>query len=73
MNVSWTEEANILSIFLGGEVEQTVEVQPGLFLDLDKEGRIVGLETHDAAHFLEAAKCSEGVTVASPKRIAAKT
>ena len=71
MNVLWTEEANILSIHLGGEVERTIEVKPGLFLDLDKEGRVVGLETHDAKGFLEEAKQDEGVALTLPSDIAA--
>lgn len=64
MTVLWTQEANILSVFLGGEIEDTVEVRPGLFLDLDAEGRVVGFETHDAAALLEQAKTNEGFEVA---------
>lgn len=42
------------------------EVKPGLFLDLDKEGRVIGLETHDAKGFLEEAKRDEGAVLTLP-------
>ena len=71
MNILWTEEANILSIHMGGEVKQTIEVRPGLFLDLNKERRIVGLETCNAQDLLEEAKRDEGATVALPNETAA--
>ena len=66
MTILWTQEANILSVHLSEEVEETVEVRPGLFLDLDGEGRVVGFETHDAAALLAQAKQDEGFTVSLP-------
>ena len=61
MTVLYTKDANILSIFLGGEVHETVEHRPGLFLDLDEAGRVVGVESHDAEAFLKEAQGGAGV------------
>ena len=61
MTVLYTKDANILTIFLGGEVHETVEHQPGLFLDLDDSGKVIGVETHDAEAFLAEAQCESGV------------
>ena len=61
MTVLYTKDANILTIFLGGEVAETVEHRPGLFLDLDAAGKVVGVESHDAAAFLKEAQGDDGL------------
>ncbi len=61
MTVLYTKDANILTIFLGGEVHETVEHRPGLFLDLDPSGKVVGVESHDAVAFLAEAQRDSGL------------
>lgn len=62
MTVLYTKESNMLTIFFGSsEIEESVEHEPGLWLDLDKEGNVVGIEAHDATAFLERATSSEGL------------
>ncbi len=68
MTILYTKESNMLTIFFGSsEVEESVEHEPGLWLDLDKEGNVVGIEVHDALSFLERAASSEGLEV--PEKI----
>lgn len=58
----------MLTIFFGSsEVEESVEHESGLWLDLDKEGNVIGVEAHDALSFLEKAASSEGLEL--PQRV----
>jgi uncharacterized protein YuzE len=67
MTILYTKEANILSIHLEGEVEETIEFEEGLFLDLAKDGRVIGIETHNAKVFLEQASSADGLEI--PNRV----
>lgn len=40
-------------IFSGAPIEESDEDKPGLILDYDKEGRIVGLEVLDASKHMD--------------------
>jgi uncharacterized protein YuzE len=61
MTILYTKDANMLSIHLGGEVAETVQFEEGLYLDLDSNGQVIGIETHDAKGFLEKAASTDGV------------
>ena len=61
MKILYTKDSNILSIHLAGDVEETIEFQEGLYLDVDKDGQVVGIETHDAQAFLEQASLADGI------------
>lgn len=63
MKIYYTKDAGILSIFLGGEVCETIEYRPGLYLDLDAQGNVVGVETHDPEAFLAMAAGADGITL----------
>jgi uncharacterized protein YuzE len=65
MTILYTKDSNILSIHLEGEVAETIEVEEGLYLDLDKDGRVIGLETHNAQTFLEQAASADGIEIPS--------
>jgi uncharacterized protein YuzE len=68
MTILYTKESNMLTLFFGSsEVEESIEHEPGLWLDLDKDGRVIGIEAHDAAGFLERAATSEGLEL--PEKI----
>lgn len=62
MTILYTKESNMLTIFFNSSaVEESVEHEPGLWLDLDKEGKVIGVEAHDALSFLERAASSDGL------------
>jgi uncharacterized protein YuzE len=68
MTILYTKESNMLTIFFGSaEVQESIEHEPGLWLDLDKDGNVIGVEAHDAAGFLERAASSEGLEL--PEKI----
>ncbi len=54
MKVSYDGAEDVLYIELrDGRVIETEEFRPGLFVDLDDEGRIVGIELVDASEHVE--------------------
>jgi uncharacterized protein YuzE len=49
MNATYDKEANALYVRLSeSAIAETEELRPGLIVDFDKEGRIVGFEVLDA-------------------------
>lgn len=56
MKVNFDAEADALYVrFSESEIVETVEVRPGVMLDYDADGKIVGLEILDTAKNLAAA------------------
>ncbi len=55
MKTTYDSEADALCVRLSdGKVEETEELRPGLMVDYDNEGRIVGFELLDARRSLPA-------------------
>jgi uncharacterized protein YuzE len=54
MKVTYDSEVDILRIVLNNtEIEESDEEKPGVILDYDKDGNIVGLEILDASKRVE--------------------
>ena len=54
MKVTYDEEVDVLRILLNSApIEESDEDKPGLILDYDKDGNIVGLEILDASKRVE--------------------
>ena len=54
MKVTYDPQTDTLRvIFSGAPIEESDEDKPGLILDYDKEGRIVGLEVLDASKHMD--------------------
>jgi len=56
MRFEYDKEANALYIYLRGKIPEggavrTVELAPGVYLDADRKGRILGVEFVDFADF----------------------
>jgi uncharacterized protein YuzE len=56
MRLEYDKEANALYIYLRGKIPEggvarTVELEPGVYLDADGAGRILGVEFLDFADF----------------------
>ncbi len=68
MKILYTKDSNILSVHLGGDIEETIECQEGLYLDVDKDGQVIGIEAHDAEVFLEQAPSADGIELPSVVR-----
>ena len=56
MRFEYDKEANALYIYLRGKIPEggavrTVELEPGVYLDADRVGRILGVEFLDFADF----------------------
>lgn len=60
MKVTYDAEADVLRIlFSQAAVEESDEEKPGVILDYDKDGNIVGLEVLDASKRIENPKAVE--------------
>ena len=56
MKTTYDKEANALYVYFSDEkIDRTEELRPGIMLDLDAHGRIVGMEMLDAKAQLSAA------------------
>ena len=54
MKVTYDPEVDVLRITLSNtEIEESDEEKPGIILDYDKDGNIVGLEILDASKRME--------------------
>ena len=54
MKVTYDQELDVLRILFGGaEIEESDEDKPGVILDYDRDGNIVGLEVLDASKRME--------------------
>ena len=54
MKITYDPEVDVLRIlFKDAEIEESDEDKPGVILDYDKEGNIVGLEILDASKRIE--------------------
>ncbi len=54
MKVTYDPEVDVLRIlFSNAEIEESAEDKPGVILDYDKDGNIVGLEVLDASKRIE--------------------
>ena len=54
MKVSYDSEVDVLRIRLtSSEIEESDEVEPGFIVDLDKSGKVVGIEVLNASHSVE--------------------
>lgn len=53
LNVHYDKEADILYLSREGEEEVVEEIYPGINLELDKEGEIVGVEILNASTLLK--------------------
>ena len=54
MKVTYDPEVDVLRIVLSGTpIEESDESKPGVILDYDKEGNIVGLEVLNASQRIE--------------------
>ncbi len=50
MNVAYDPQLNVLSLQVGrGKVAESDEVQPGVIIDYDQRGKVVGVEILDAS------------------------
>lgn len=60
MKVSYDPEVDVMRIlFSSAEIEESDETKPGIILDFDKEGNIVGLEILSASKRMENPKTFE--------------
>lgn len=51
MNITFDSQADALYIqFQKGAVKETIKIRDGLLIDIDKSGRIFGIEILDASH-----------------------
>lgn len=54
MKVDYDKQTDILSVlFSSSPVEESDEVKPGVILDYDAQGNVVGMEILDASHRME--------------------
>ena len=60
MKVTYDHEVDVLRIVLSNsKIEESDEEKPGVILDYDKEGNIVGLEILDASKRMENPRAME--------------
>lgn len=54
MKITYDPDVDVLRIlFSGAEIEESDEDKPGVIIDYDKDGNIVGLEILDASKQIE--------------------
>ena len=54
MKVTYDPEVDVLRIlFSGAAIEESDEAKPGVILDYDKDGNVVGMEILDASKRME--------------------
>jgi len=54
MKIDYDKQTDILSVlFSGSPVEESDEVKPGVILDYDAQGNVVGMEILDASQRME--------------------
>ena len=58
MKMTYLPEGNILTFEFDetADVAETIELEPRVFVDIDKTGRVIGFETWEAQSILERAK-----------------
>ena len=62
MKVTYDQAADVLRIiFSGSPIEESDEEKPGVILDYDRDGNIVGLEVLDASSRMENPRAVEYV------------
>lgn len=60
MKITYDSEVDILRIiFSNAPIEESDEDKPGMIIDYDKDGNIVGLEILDASKRMENPRCVE--------------
>ena len=65
MKVTYDPEVDILRIILSNlPIEESDEDKPGIILDYDKDGNIVGLEILDASKHIENPRSVEYAVIA---------
>ncbi len=53
MNADYDPQLNVLSLQLArGKVVESDEIQPGVIVDYDKNGRLIGVEILDASRVI---------------------
>lgn len=64
MKVTYDPEVDVLRIiFKEGPVEESDEEKPGMILDYDKDGNIIGLEILDASRRMDSPRAMEYAVV----------
>lgn len=51
--VFYDEESDILYLAQAGKEEEVVELAPGINLELDKAGKLIGVEVFSASHLFK--------------------
>ncbi|MBW1698668.1 MAG: DUF2283 domain-containing protein [Deltaproteobacteria bacterium] len=51
--VLYDEDKDILYLAKQGQEEEIVEIAPGINLELDKHGKLIGVELFNASHLLK--------------------
>lgn len=68
MKVTYDPEVDVLRILLSNApIEESDEEKPGLILDYDKDGNVVGLEILDASQRVDDAREIQFSVVERPK------
>jgi len=52
-NIHYDEEEDILYLAREGEEEEVVEMSPGVNIELDKSGKLMGVEIFKASHLFK--------------------
>ena len=60
MKITYDQDVDILRIVLNdSEVEESDENRPGVFIDYDEQGNVVGIEILDASRRIESPRAIE--------------